>query len=96
MAIQGFAPTSFSSISAMQGSSSHALPGAGTTALIVNMGPAPAAVLLSDSADTPVDGGSGTVVMPGRSLALTIGSNTYISVVALGYGSAWLNVSVGS
>lgn len=96
MALNGFAPSSFSSLSAQSGSVNVALPGAGTNLLIVNLGPSPAAVLLSESDVATVSGSTGTVVMPGGSLVLTVGTNTRLAAVAVGFGSAWLNLSVGA
>jgi hypothetical protein len=98
MALNGFAPAAYGSMSAGQGSSSAAIPGGATgpTLLITNLGPAPAFILLSTDPTTVVTSATGVPVQPGQSLALTVGDGTYISAIANGFGSAWLSLVSGT
>jgi hypothetical protein len=66
--------------------------GSPTTALVTNIGSAVGYVLLGDSS-VAVTSGTGLAVLPGASVALTIGANTYLAAIGAG---ANLNIAVGS
>jgi hypothetical protein len=93
--IPTFTPSGFTSMSAQAESSAIALPAgvSPVTVLIVNLGPTPAAVLVGADDTIVASQSNGTVVMPGQSLALAYGA--WLAAVSLGYGSAFLNISVG-
>jgi hypothetical protein len=78
-------------------SSQVALPTTGTPtiALLTNLGIQPVFVTLGASSAVVAVAGACAVVLPGRSLALTIGTNTNIAAVTL-TGVAGLNVAVGT
>lgn len=98
MALNGFAPAAYGTMSAQAGSSNVAIPGGATgpTLLVTNLGPAPAFVALSTSNTLVVDQSNGVPVMPGQSVALTVGTNTRIAAVANGFGSAFLSLVSGT
>jgi hypothetical protein len=78
-------------------SSQVALPTTGTPtiALLTNLGIQPVFVALGTSSAVVAVAGACAVVLRGRSLALTIGTNTNIAAVTL-TGVAGLNVAVGT
>lgn len=93
-----FTPSDYGSMSASSGGNVAIIPTSGspTTLLVTNLGAAPAALLLGTSSTmTPPTQATGVVVMPGQSVALGIGSNTYVAATALGFGNAQLNLAVG-
>ena len=98
MALNGFAPAAYGTMSAQGNSSNIAIPGGATgpTLLITNLGPQPAFVLLSTSNATVVTQATGIAVMAGQSLALTVGTNTRIAAIANGFGSSYLSLVSGT
>lgn len=68
--------------------------GAPAIALATNLGPSPVFVATGDSTVT-VAVGAGAVILPGHTLALTIGTATNIAAIALS-GVAGLNLAVGT
>jgi len=96
MAIVSFAPTAMVVLDATTTSSRVALPTTGTPtiALVTNPSPAPVWVQLGDSSATASSTGS-LAVVPNGQIALTIGTNTDIAVIAA-YGVAGINVTVGN
>jgi hypothetical protein len=96
MALASLALTAAVEISVTSTSARTALPttGSPTTALLTNLGPAPVFVLLGDNTAV-VTIANGAVVMPGASLALTIGTATNIAAITLS-GAAGLNLAVGT
>jgi hypothetical protein len=96
MAIASFAPTATIVLDAGATSSNAALPTTGTptVAMVTNTGAAPVWVQLGGSSVTASPSTS-LAVMPGAQVALTIGANTYIAVVAA-YAVEGVNVTVGS
>jgi hypothetical protein len=95
MALSSFTPSAYGSMSAPPGTSaSQAIPGGdGTVLLVTNIGPAPAVVLLGGSS-VAVTFSTGVAVLPNQSLALAVGSNTYIAAMGIG-SSALLNLAQG-
>lgn len=99
MSLSAFAPTNYGSFTAQSNAngSRAALPGGGgATLLVTNMGPSPAALKLGDNTVTCSGSNDGVVVMPGQSIALTVGSATNIAASAVGYGGAQLNMAQGT
>lgn len=95
MALVVFTPSAYATLPAQATSSSLALPGGGGTALLItNIGPNPAAINLSTGAGT-VAMNTGVVLCVGQSIALAVGSFTFLNAVSLGYGSAVLNIAQG-
>jgi hypothetical protein len=96
MAIASFAPTATIVLEAGATSSNAALPttGSPTVAMVTNTGAAPVWVQLGGSGVT-ASSASSLAIMPGAQVALTIGTNTYIAVVAA-YTVEGVNVTVGS
>ena len=96
MAFAGFAPTNYSSFTAMGTSASFPLPGGGgATLLITNMGPSPAAFNLSTGAGSCAGSQAGVVVNAGQSLAVTVGSSDHINAISLGQ-AAQINLAQGT
>ncbi|MFL9904265.1 hypothetical protein PQR71_40110 [Paraburkholderia fungorum] len=97
MAIASFAPTAAVEMPVTATSSQVALPTTGTPtiALLTNLGIQPVFVSLGTSSAVAAVAGACAVVMPGKSLALTIGTNTNLAAVTL-TGASGLNVAVGS
>lgn len=98
MALASFAPSAAAALSAGLTSANVLLPttGAPTIALVTNVGSVPAFVLLGSSSAVAVTTATGLVIMPGASVALTIGANTYLALIAGSYGIANVSISVGS
>ena len=99
MALAFLTPAAFFNVVATVAGSNTLLPvtAGQTTVYIVNIGSAPAMVLLSASAGTaPPTQSTGTAIMPGQALALALGSNTYIAVSSAGFGNAILNGTIGT
>lgn len=96
MAIASFAPTATIVLDASVTSSRAALPTTGTptVAMVTNSGSAPIWVQLGGSSVT-ASPSSSLVVAPYGQVALTIGANTYIAVIAM-YGVEGVNVTVGT
>lgn len=92
-------PSAFNSATALSGTvSTVQIPGSGAaTLLIVNLGAGSAVVLMATSSALAEDVtlSNGTAILPGGSLALTIGSNTYLGLLGVGT-NAQLNLSVGT
>jgi hypothetical protein len=96
MALQGFAPSGYASLSASGTSQNVALP-AGTTALVTNLGTAPVFVLLGPTNAVSVTPQTGVAILPGASLALTTGANGFLAAcTSQGGGLALLNIAVGT
>lgn len=97
MAIASFAPTAAVEMAVTATSSQVALPSTGTPtiALLTNLGIQPVFVALGASSAVTAAVGACAVVMPGRSLALTIGTNTNLAAVTL-TGMTGLNIAVGN
>ena len=98
MALAGFAPTGYTSVTALPATAVVALPGGGgATLLVTNLGDSPAVVLLQNSSTvpSPFNSSLGVVVMPRVPLALTVGSNTYLAYASIG-NSAQLNLVQGT
>jgi hypothetical protein len=92
-----FTPASYGYMAVSQVSSSVALPPGTGSVLVTNLGPAHVVVLLSTSASTVVSQSTGVAIPAGQSLALVIGSNTYISAITVGGGLvSQLNLAVGT
>jgi hypothetical protein len=96
MAIASFAPTATVVVDASATSSSVLLPSTGTptVALITNTGAALVWVQLGGSTVT-ASPSSSLALVPNGQVALTIGANTYIAVIAM-YGVEGVNVTVGN
>lgn len=96
MALASFAPTATIVLDATATSANAALPttGSPTTVLVTNPGAAPVWVQLGGS-NVTASSTSSLMVVPNGQIALTIGANTYIAVVA-GYNAAGVNVTVGT
>lgn len=97
MALSAFTPTNYGGMSAVSATSGNqAIPGgAGPTLLVSNLGPNPAVVLLGTSNAVTVTASTGIAVIPGQSIPLTVGSNTYIASIGVG-GDATLNLAQGT
>jgi hypothetical protein len=95
MAIASFAPSATIVLDAGATSTRALLPttGSPTTALVTNTGSEPVWVQLGSSTVTASQSSSLAVVPHGQ-IALTIGSNTYIAVIAV-YDVEGVNVTVG-
>lgn len=100
MALSGLTPAAYGSATATETQSVVAIPAGGTLLVINNMGGSPAAVLLqtgSTPPNPPVSMDNGVLVKAtDPPLILTVGSNDHIAIVALGYGNAQLNLTVGA
>jgi hypothetical protein len=97
MALNSFAPTNFSSFTALGISTLVALPGGGGAALLVtNCGPSAIAVKLGDNTVTVAGSQNGVVINAGQSLALTVGTATYLAAISLGFGNAQVNLAQGT
>lgn len=92
-----FTATNYGSAAALPGvSTAVALPGGGgPTLLVSNIGPSPAVVLLGSSSAVTVTPSTGVVVLPNQSLALGVGSNTYIAIMGT-QALASLNLAQGT
>lgn len=97
MAIASFAPTAGFEMTVTATSSQVVLPTTGTPtiALVSNLSQKPVFVALGASSTVVAVAGACAVVLPGQSLALTIGTNTNIAAVTLA-GLAGLNIAVGN
>jgi hypothetical protein len=97
MALAAFAPTAYSSFAALSTSTNVALPGGGgATLLVTNLGPNPVVIALGNAALILAGSGNGIALNPGQSIALTVGANTNIAAMALGFGNAQLNMAQGA
>jgi predicted naringenin-chalcone synthase len=97
MALAGFAPTNYSSLTALSASVPTALPGGGgATLLVTNMGPSPIAVALGGNTVSVTSSNNGLVVNAGQSIALTVGSNGYIAAISLSGAPSQLNLAQGT
>jgi hypothetical protein len=92
MALPGFAVSSVVALGATSASSRVAV--SGTTALVTNLGPSPVFLLLGSSSVVATVA-SGTALLPGASLPLTIGANTYLAAITQS-GNASLNIGLGA
>lgn len=92
-----FTPTAYTSMIVGPASSNKALPAATGSALITNLGIAPIVVLLGTANTVAVTVSTGVAIPAGQSLALVIGSNTYLAAITAGGGqTSLLNIAVGS
>jgi hypothetical protein len=94
MALNGFAPSGVVTLVPTNTSSSVPLPGTPdgpATALVANIGSAIAYILLGTAGVTVSS--PALALLPGRSIALTIGDNT--ALAATGQGAV-LNIAVGA
>lgn len=92
-----FTPTSYGSMTVGPTSSNQALPAGTGSVLVTNLGIAPVVVLLGTSNAVAVTVSTGVAIPAGQSLALVIGSNTYIAAITAGGGqTSLLNIAVGS
>lgn len=97
MALNAFAPTNYSSVTATATAGRVALPGGGgATLLVTNMGPSHVVVKLGDNTVTVSSSNDGIVINAGQSLALTVGSATNIAVLDVGFGAAQVNLAQGT
>jgi hypothetical protein len=96
MAIDSFAPTDAVELQAANVSSSVELPttGSPTVAIVTNLGQRVVFVALGDDTVEALQYGS-MAVLPGSSVALTIGTNTNLAAITLS-GVAGLNIAVGT
>lgn len=97
MAIASFAPTAAIEMAVSATSSQIALSTTGTPtiALVSNLSQQPVFVALGASSAVVAVAGACAVVLPGQSLALTIGTNTNLAAITLA-GLAGLNITVGN
>ena len=95
-AFSSFAPTGAVGGVASQPSQALLLPTAGTPtiALVSNLGDIPVYVLMGTSSAVVVTTSTGLPVLPNEKIALTIGSNTYIAILAA-FGTP-VQVNVGN
>ena len=72
-------------------------PGSDNYARVVNMGPLPVALKLGTATPVAVTAQTGVVCMPGQTLNLTLGTNTYLGGIAVGSqgNSAVVNITTG-
>lgn len=97
MALNGFAPSTYGSFTApTQGSHEEQINGSGTNLVVTNNGPSAVIILLGTSAAISASQGNGVMIPPGQLFTFTLGSNTYISAAAIGYGGAQISYAVGS
>jgi len=95
MAIASFAPAASAFLGVATSSASVALPGSGqTTAVIANIGEKTAFVLLGN-ASVSASYQTAMAILPNSSVALAIGSNTYLAAVTLA-GATGLNITTGT
>jgi hypothetical protein len=82
--VSSFGPTAATSLIAGLASTNVILPTTGTPTviLVTNMGVVPAYVLLGTSNAVVVTSATGLPIMPGKSIYLTVGSNTYLAAIA--------------
>jgi hypothetical protein len=92
MSLQTFAPSGYTSLEASAASTNVALPSGSspTAVLVTNLSGYLAYILLGDS-EVSVSSSTGTPLLPGDSIGLTIGSNTNIAAV----GNGPISVVVG-
>lgn len=97
MTIASFAPTAAVNLPVTTTSASVQLPTTGTPtiALVTNMGEHPVFVQLGTNNAIAANITTSLVIEPGDSVALTIGSNTYLAGIALA-GVSQLNIAVGT
>lgn len=91
MSIPTFAPSAVTSIVAGRNSANVVLPTGSPTVLIVNLGVSVAYVLLGSA--VVVSQSTGIALLPGASIALTIGSST--TLAAISDQDVPLNIAVG-
>ena len=95
MALNNFAPTACGMMGAAPGSSQRAaVPGGGgATLLVTNLGPSAVYVVLGSNTvvATPA---TGIAVLANASIALAVGTNTYIAAIGHG-GIATINLAQG-
>jgi hypothetical protein len=90
MALQplpAFTPDTGGNVSVGAASAAFLLPGtpaSDTTVLVTNTGALPVQAKLGSSNAVTVTGSTGVTIMPGQTLALGIGANTYIAMIATG------------
>lgn len=91
--VSSFAPTGAASIVANGSSQNVELPAAGTPtiAIVTNVGNGIAYLLLGTSSAVVATPSTGLALLPGLSINLTIGTNTYLAAI----GST-INISVGN
>jgi hypothetical protein len=98
--LNSFTPTNYATVAAFGSKSTiYPLPGGGgTTIRIVNLGEAPAVVLLGTGTGFVVTPQTGMAVVPRDSVAVIVGSNDHIAVIAIGglNAQAALNISQGA
>lgn len=97
MALSAFTPGSTVELLATPVSSNVALPVSGSppTAVVTNVGEWTAFVSLGTSNAVTAAFATSMAIRPGATVALTLGSNTYLAAVALGNGTA-LNITTGT
>lgn len=99
MALAGFSPSGIASLTAIATSQNVALPGTPSgppTAVVTNLGPSPAFVALGTTNAVVATLSTGVAILPGTSLALTLGANTYLAAITSQSSPAILNIAVGT
>jgi hypothetical protein len=82
MSLNGFAPAAYSTVAVPSVGVVTAIPGSGNaTLLVTNLGPGAVTVVLQTSSSAIPIPGAGVVLPGGGSVALTIGSNTYVGAI---------------
>lgn len=97
MPLASFAPSAAVNLRVSTISANVELPATGspTTAVVTNLGEHVSFVALGADDTTVASASSSMAVMPGRTVSLTIGSNTYLAGVTLN-GVSQLNIAVGN
>jgi len=99
MALAGFAPSGYNSVTATTSQQVAALPGGGgATLLITNMGDGTAVVLLQAGATPPspaINNSTGLAILPRAAVPLTVGANDHIVFIGMG-ANAQLNLVQGT
>lgn len=97
MSLAAFTPTGQAALVANGTSSNVAVPltGTPTQVLVTNLGLIPAFVVLGASNAVAATVATGTPILPGNSLPLVLGANTYLAAVTTGDPTS-LRISAGT
>jgi hypothetical protein len=90
-----FQPSGKATLAATSVSGNIAFPSAGPTALIYNSGTADAFVTFGTSSSVTATAAAGLRIQAGATVALNIGSNTYVAATAAAGGATTLEINTG-
>jgi hypothetical protein len=98
MAVGIITPSGYGVITDAGAGTKGALPaGGGANIVVTNIGQAVGILLLGSSSVTPpTSPAQGTAILPGQTLILAVGSNTYLAVTAMAGGAAIITITAGA